>query len=91
MAFDDRLVRFTVVVSDRPGGTAELTHLVASTGASIKDIFLDRTFHRHGVFSVRIKVIVETKGKEHVEELESLVKKRYDEVDFRKYGWQNGE
>ena len=33
LAADGRLVRFVVTVSDRPGGIAELTRLVANIGA----------------------------------------------------------
>ena len=76
------------MVSDRPGGVAELTQMIATTGASIKDIFCDRTFLRQDVFSVRIKIIAETRGKEHGQELETMLKRRYADVDFRKYGWQ---
>ena len=32
LAVEGRLVRFTVTVSDRPGGIAELTRLVADLG-----------------------------------------------------------
>lgn len=33
LAADGRLVRFVVTVSDRPGGIAELTKILASIGA----------------------------------------------------------
>ena len=33
LAADGRLVRFVVTVSDRPGGIAELTQLLANIGA----------------------------------------------------------
>uniref|UniRef100_A0AC34PVW7 Threonine ammonia-lyase n=1 Tax=Panagrolaimus sp. JU765 TaxID=591449 RepID=A0AC34PVW7_9BILA len=42
MVYDNRLIRFKVVVSDRPGGVAELTHIIAESGASIKDMFMER-------------------------------------------------
>ena len=38
LAADGRLLRFTATVSDRPGGIAGLTDLIAKSGASIKDI-----------------------------------------------------
>ncbi|CAJ0948874.1 unnamed protein product, partial [Mesorhabditis belari] len=40
MVWDNRLVRFKVNVSDRPGGISELTNIIAENGASIEDIFL---------------------------------------------------
>jgi threonine dehydratase len=36
LAADHRLLRFTVTVSDRPGGIANLTRVIADAGASIK-------------------------------------------------------
>jgi threonine dehydratase len=36
LAADSRLVRFTVTVSDRPGGIANLTRLIADCGGSVK-------------------------------------------------------
>ena len=41
---DGRLSRFTVSISDRPGGLARLAEIIASTGASIKEIVHDRAF-----------------------------------------------
>ena len=35
LAADGRLVRFVVTVSDRPGGIAELTRLLANIGARL--------------------------------------------------------
>jgi len=41
---DGRLGRFSAVISDRPGGLADLTTQIASTGASIKQVVHDRAF-----------------------------------------------
>ena len=38
MAYDNRLVRFSVIISDRPGGMAELTKIIANVGASVKEL-----------------------------------------------------
>ncbi|KJH40582.1 hypothetical protein DICVIV_13458 [Dictyocaulus viviparus] len=56
LAVDGRLVRVEVVVSDRPGGIAELTTRIAQMGASIKDIFHERAWIATDVFSVRVRV-----------------------------------
>ncbi len=66
---DGRLSRFTVSISDRPGGLARLAELIASTGASIKEIAHDRTFAGPELSEVRVVCIVETTGHEHVAEL----------------------
>jgi threonine dehydratase len=39
LAADGRLVRFEAIVSDRPGGIAALTKILADCGVSIKDIY----------------------------------------------------
>ncbi|CAL2031595.1 unnamed protein product [Caenorhabditis brenneri] len=80
LAVDGRLVRLEVVVSDRPGGIAELTTTIAHLGASIKDIFHERAWISTDVFHVKVKVVAETRGKEHVEEIEVALKKMYDNV-----------
>ena len=36
LAADGRLINFNVVVSDRPGGIAVLTKLIASVGVAVK-------------------------------------------------------
>ena len=63
---DGRLSRFTVSISDRPGGLARLAELIASTGASIKEIVHDRAFAGPELSEVRVVCIVETTGHEHV-------------------------
>ncbi len=66
---DGRLARFEAVISDRPGGLARLTRLLAETGASVRQVEHDRAFGRHDVFAVRVRCEVETRGREHLEDL----------------------
>ena len=66
---DGRLSRFTVSISDRPGGLARLAEIIASTGASIKEIVHDRAFSGPDLSEVRVVCIVETTGHEHVAQL----------------------
>jgi threonine dehydratase len=63
---DGRLTRFTVSISDRPGGLARLAQVIASTGASIKEIVHDRAFAGPDLSEVRVVCVVETTGHEHV-------------------------
>jgi threonine dehydratase len=63
---DGRLARFTVSISDRPGGLARLAELIATTGASIKEIVHDRAFAGPDLSAVRVVCVVETTGHEHV-------------------------
>ena len=63
---DGRLSRFTVSISDRPGGLARLAEVIASTGASIKEIVHDRAFSGPDLSAVRVVCVVETTGHDHV-------------------------
>jgi threonine dehydratase len=69
LAADYRLVRFVATVSDRPGGIAKLTTLLASSGASIKDIYHERAWLHSSVSNVQVKCVVELQGKEHATRL----------------------
>ena len=41
---------------DRPGGIAELTTLIAQSGASIKDMYQGRFWTKNDIFTVCVKV-----------------------------------
>ena len=66
---DGRLSRFTVTISDRPGGLARLAEIIASAGASIKEIVHDRAFAGPDLSAVRVVCVVETNGHDHVHAL----------------------
>uniref|UniRef100_A0A183BT03 Nonsense-mediated mRNA decay factor SMG8 n=1 Tax=Globodera pallida TaxID=36090 RepID=A0A183BT03_GLOPA len=80
LAVDGRLIKFDIVVSDRPGGMAELTNEIGKTGASIKDLFHERAWLAANVYSVRIRVICETRGEAHVQELITHLGKKYKQA-----------
>ncbi len=73
---DGRLGRFTAVISDRPGGLAELAAQIASTGASIKQVVHDRAFASPDVSAVNVLCTVETRNHQHLAELRALLKSR---------------
>jgi len=70
---DGRLCRFTVTISDRPGGLARLAEIIASTGASIKEIVHDRAFSGPDLSAVRVICVAETTGHAHVERLHAAL------------------
>ncbi|CAH2231688.1 jg2346 [Pararge aegeria aegeria] len=82
MAAEGRLVKFKVTVSDRPGGMADMCAMLATTGVTLRDCIPERAWVKGDVFSVELKVIVETRGWEHTKELVEIVKKRYKECFF---------
>jgi len=79
---DGRLGRFTAVISDRPGGLADLAAQIASAGASIKQVVHDRAFASSDVSAVNVLCTVETRNHQHLAELRALLKshgvKTYD-------------
>ena len=66
---DGRVCRFSAVISDRPGGLAGLTKLLADTGASVKEIVHERAFAGSDVFAVSVLCTVETRDRAHLEEI----------------------
>jgi threonine dehydratase len=70
---DGRVARFTVTISDRPGGLARLAEIIASTGASIKGIVHDRAFSGPDLSAVRVVCDVETTGHAHVRQLHEVL------------------
>jgi len=71
---DGRLSRFTAIISDRPGGLADLTAQIASSGASIKQVVHDRAFAGSDVSAVRVVCTVETRNRQHLTELRERLK-----------------
>ncbi len=57
------------MISDRPGGLAELTAQIAAVGASIKQIVHDRAFASSDVSAVNVLCTVETRDRHHLEQL----------------------
>jgi threonine dehydratase len=71
---DGRLCRFTAVISDRPGGLADLAKQIAATGASIKEVVHDRAFASSDVSTVTVLCTVETRNHEHFAQLRAHLK-----------------
>ena len=69
LAYDGRLCRLTATISDRPGGLARFTALIAEEGASVMEIHHDRAFASSDVTTVTVHCVVETRDAEHIETL----------------------
>lgn len=86
LAADGRLVKFSVTVSDRPGGIAELARILATTGASIKDMVHERAWIKNDIFCVECIVVVETRDAEHAANMVQTLKNRYSKLTFTGHG-----
>lgn len=64
---DGRLARLAVTVRDRPGHLARLTDIVAEEGANVLDVAHSRAFADISVRDVRIALVLETRGREHMD------------------------
>jgi threonine dehydratase len=69
LASDGRLWSFTATVSDRPGGLARFSGLLAEEGASIIEIAHERAFDTADINTVMVRCTVETRDREHIEGL----------------------
>jgi threonine dehydratase len=73
-----RLVRFFLVLPDVTGALAELTAVVASSGANILEINHDRTFAGIELGQTLVELVLETRGSTHTTEVrDRLVEEGY--------------
>lgn len=73
LAVDGRLCRFVAKISDRPGGLARFTSVLAQAGVSIKEVAHDRIFAGDDLSSVNVHCLVETRDHGHVRELKRAI------------------
>lgn len=79
LAADGRLVRFKATVSDRPGGIAGITKVLADAGVSIREIQHERAWVEHDISRVALDIAVETAGVDHNRKMfEMLQEQGYD-------------
>jgi threonine dehydratase len=70
---DGRLCRVTATISDRPGSLARLATVLASTGASVKDVEHERSFGPRDVGNVSVAFTLETRDSEHIGEVRAAL------------------
>jgi threonine dehydratase len=70
---DGRLCRVTATISDRPGSLARLATVLASTGASVKDVEHERSFGPRDVGNVSVAFTLETRDSEHIGEVHAAL------------------
>ncbi|MBB5039447.1 threonine ammonia-lyase [Prosthecobacter dejongeii] len=70
LAADGRIYRFDVLLSDRPGGLAHLSALLATAGANVTEIVHNRTFSGPDLSRVHVLCTIETRDREHIAEVQ---------------------
>ena len=78
LAADGRLCRFTANISDRPGGLARFTSILAEEGASVQDVEHDRAFAGDDISQVLVHCVIETRDFDHA----TRVRKRLQREGF---------
>lgn len=66
---DGRLIRLRIYLLDRPGALHELTRLIAAHRANIVDTLHNRAYYGVNLGDTAIDITLETRGREHVEEI----------------------
>ena len=71
---DGRISRFTAEISDRPGGLAAFTEVIAEAGAGVKQIEHERMFASADMSKVTVVCTVETRDRSHASALHQALK-----------------
>jgi threonine dehydratase len=69
LAADGRIYRFDALISDRPGGLAHLSGVLASAEANVTEIVHNRTFAGPDLSRVHVLCTVESRDRAHIEEI----------------------
>jgi threonine dehydratase len=84
LAADGRIYRFNALISDRPGGLALLSSILAAAGANITEIVHNRTFAGPDSSTVHVLCTVETRDRAHIKEVnDSLTSANIELTDLR--------
>lgn len=76
LAEQGRLVRLVITIPDRPGGLHSITQVLAEKRANILQVFHQRATLKMGIGETEVEVDLETKGREHTEEITKLLTER---------------
>ncbi|MGH9767829.1 MAG: threonine ammonia-lyase [Blastocatellia bacterium] len=79
LAKDGRMVRIRILGRDRPGELARICQHAAAAGANILEVTHNRAFANLEVGGVEIDLTLETRGRDHVEQLLNVL--REDEIE----------
>lgn len=73
---DGRLCLFTIELDDKPGQLLEVSSVIAAAGGNIVSVYHERNADNESVNSCELRVKIETRNAEHVEEIRSELMKR---------------
>ena len=70
LAADGRIYRFDALISDRPGGLAHLSGVLAAANVNVTEIVHNRTFAGPDLSRVHVLCTVETRDRDHIAEVQ---------------------
>jgi threonine dehydratase len=73
LARSRRLVRLRVQLPDRPGALADVTRILAESGANVIEIDHERAFGRVPLKEAQVEFVVSTRGGEHLDEIRAML------------------
>ncbi len=73
LARSRRLVRVRVQLPDRPGALADVTRILAETGANVIEIDHERAFGRVPLKEAQVEFVISTRGGEHLAEIRAAL------------------
>ncbi len=76
MMSDGRLIRLRIDISDEPGMLAEITQAIGQCGGNIVEIYHQRLFYDVPAKLAKIDAVVDTRGKEHAQEIINALKEK---------------
>ncbi|NXP79997.1 SRR racemase, partial [Ramphastos sulfuratus] len=77
LTLDNRVCRFSLVLSDCPGDISKLLEILAREETRVLDIKQERTFVTSELFTVEVTCTVETRDKIHTAQLRNALLERY--------------
>lgn len=83
MVRSGRLARILVSARDVPGVLARITAIVAEAGANIEEVHHQRAFTLLAAQNVEIELVLQTRGKEHIQQVLSLLRAAQMQVELR--------
>jgi threonine dehydratase len=73
LARSRRLVRLRVQLPDRPGALADVTRILAESGANVIEISHERSFGRVPLKEAQVEFVLSTRGGEHLGEIRAAL------------------
>ena len=83
MVRSGRLARIVVSARDVPGVLARITALVAEAGANIEEVHHQRAFTLLAAQNVEIELVLQTRGKAHIQQVLDLLRAAQMEAELR--------